>query len=452
MNNALLLADWTVTSIDQQPKLIRFHASYDIDPDHCLHCGTVGKPLGHGPLMLTFADTAFAGRPAEIVARVRRYRCRHCGKTMQQPLPDMATEHRMTRRLMDVLAREGLQETFARIGRRYNLDEKTVRQIVGVSAKVKVAERELRAPVILGIDELTLLGQRRSIFTDVGERRILDLVPDMDKRTVANWIQRLPDKRRTQVVTIDMWPAYRDVARKLLPDAKVVVDRFHIQKKASEALDKVRNRLASGKRGKARREALRGRRLLLARPARLSPRAAFVLQGWLANNDTLRAAWEAKESFYDIWEAVDAIQATWRFRLWEKRIPELVKVEFAPVAKTVHAWKKEIFAYFDHRFTNAYTEAANGIIKIANRAGRGYSFDNIRSRALLYEPVTSIRWWVCESCLGQFSSDGSEYVDTSHFVVPKPAKPLYNDVRICADCHSRIHILDGFTHQASPTA
>lgn len=64
MNNALLLTDWTVTSIDQQPKLIRFHASYDIDPDHCLHCGTVGKPLGHGPLMLPFADTPFAGRPA----------------------------------------------------------------------------------------------------------------------------------------------------------------------------------------------------------------------------------------------------------------------------------------------------------------------------------------------------------------------------------------------------
>lgn len=33
--------------------------------------------------------------------------------------------------------------------------------------------------------------------------------------------------------------------------------------------------------------------------------------------------------------------------------------------------------------TNAYTEAMNGLIKIANRAGRGYSFEVLRARMLL---------------------------------------------------------------------
>lgn len=33
-------------------------------------------------------------------------------------------------------------------------------------------------------------------------------------------------------------------------------------------------------------------------------------------------------------------------------------------------WREEIFAYFDHRYTNATTEALNGVIKTVNRTGR----------------------------------------------------------------------------------
>jgi hypothetical protein len=43
---------------------------------------------------------------------------------------------------------------------------------------------------------------------------------------------------------------------------------------------------------------------------------------------------------------------------------------------------KEIFNYFDHRATNACTEALNGIAKNINRNGRGYSFDAIRAKML----------------------------------------------------------------------
>jgi transposase len=33
-----------------------------------------------------------------------------------------------------------------------------------------------------------------------------------------------------QIVTIDMAPAYRDVAKALLPNAAVVIDKFHVQR------------------------------------------------------------------------------------------------------------------------------------------------------------------------------------------------------------------------------
>ena len=45
-------------------------------------------------------------------------------------------------------------------------------------------------------------------------------------------------------------------------------------------------------------------------------------------------------------------------------------------------WKPEILNFFGTGATNAYTEAANGLAKIANRNGRGYSFEAIRAKII----------------------------------------------------------------------
>ena len=44
----------------------------------------------------------------------------------------------------------------------------------------------------------------------------------------------------------------------------------------------------------------------------------------------------------------------------------------------------DIFAYWDAptRITNAYTESLNGLVKVANRMGRGYSYEIIRAKTL----------------------------------------------------------------------
>ena len=45
---------------------------------------------------------------------------------------------------------------------------------------------------------------------------------------------------------------------------------------------------------------------------------------------------------------------------------------------------EDIFAYWDSpsQITNAYTECLNGLIKVSNRMGRGYSYEIIRAKTL----------------------------------------------------------------------
>ena len=46
-------------------------------------------------------------------------------------------------------------------------------------------------------------------------------------------------------------------------------------------------------------------------------------------------------------------------------------------------WRRLILNYFEHPYTNAYSEALNGLVDQMNRAGRGYRFETLRAKALL---------------------------------------------------------------------
>ena len=433
--NPLILENWTVTKVDQSPGLTVISAEYDLAPEACPKCGSVTKFEKKARAVQTFMDTPAWGGRVEIHVRRVRYQCPECRGTFMQPLPDMALGYELTERCAIYVADQGIQGVYAAVGRTVGVGEKTVRKLANAYGTKALEARGITAPVVLGIDELGLLGPRRSIFTNVGEREVIDLVPDMDQKTIRRWLWALPNRDRVQIVTIDMWDAYRRAAYDTLPNAAVIVDRWHIQKKGTEALDKVRNRLAkAAKSKKARTEALRGRRLLMARHKRLRAKAALLLDGWLANTPILKAAYWAKEGFFDVWEATDRTEALARYEAWRNSFDPLLVPEFLATIATVTEWETEIFRYFDDRFTNAYTEAANGLIKKANRAGNGYSFEGIRMKALLRKTIYPLELLVCESCLAQLHN--SQRAKFSTFT-DAPDGVARKDVDFCSACYSR---------------
>lgn len=61
--------------------------------------------------------------------------------------------------------------------------------------------------------------------------------------------------------------------------------------------------------------------------------------------------------------------------------PEL-RTNFKVLITAMTNWHDGIFNYFESSMTNAYTESSNNLTRVANRMGRGYSFDVIRARML----------------------------------------------------------------------
>ena len=448
--NALCLDDWIVTKQNVEGQIRTFQAEFGVMPDACPKCGVVGRLYKHGAKEIEYKDTPAFGKKVVIVATVKRFKCRECGATFMQHLPDIQPGREMTRRCAEHLIEQCRKRTYAEMSRETGVDESVIRALCNAEyEKIKPARRP-QAPEVLGIDELTLHRRRRCIFVDVKAKRTLDILGDMGRSHVVHWISHLPGKERIKVVTMDMWDPYRQAVRGVLPGAVVVVDKWHIQKKANDALDRVRARHRRGATTKAgKKNPWRVKRLLMGRPKNLKPNAAMILDGILKNNPLVAEAHQAKEGFYDIWEAETRGDAEAAYEAWKAAIPASVAKEFGEVAATVENWRGEIFAYFDHRYTNAFTEAMNGLIKIVNRSGRGYSFEHIRAKVLapIAEPEAPdvpieivAAGFRCECCGGEFEFQPSIHV--SHLKVLSSfvgRDRLRKGVALCANCHRRFH-------------
>lgn len=190
------------------------------------------------------ADLPWNGIPVEIRLRTRRFFCdtHACAQRIfTERLPETTeTYARRTLRMDQALRWLALAlggEAGARTARRLGL---------GVSGDTLL--RHLRrmpvrkpvpiAPRVLGMDDWAWRkGQRYgTILCDLERRCVVDLLPDRQANTVAEWLR---DHAPPEVISRDRAGAYAEAARQGAPHAVQVADRFHLLRNLREALEHV---------------------------------------------------------------------------------------------------------------------------------------------------------------------------------------------------------------------
>lgn len=391
MTDILDLPGWNVLGRSEEDGADVLEAEYpQPTPTVCPICGTERSVYKHGTKATTYTDIPMRGRPAKLRAKVQRYRCTSCKETFLQPLGGLVDRRRMTERCATYIKAHSLRDTFTRIAENVGCDDKTVRTLGAEYMAELQASFRPSMPDWLGIDETQIDGKMRCVLTDVGERRIIDMLPDRDKKTLTNWLNHFRDREWVKGVAIDMWRPYLDVARLMLPGRPVVIDKFHVVRMASYCMERVRIRLQKVKKPGVRRDWLRSKALLNMRYAKLNVDQRFNVDMWLDNEPELAGAHRLKEAFYDIYD-LPKEQAVAAFDAFPSTVPANIKDDFRVLLTAMKNWRTEILAFFDHPITNAYTEALNGVAKTINRQGRGYSFEVLRAR-LLYGKGAAEPW------------------------------------------------------------
>lgn len=340
-------------------------------------------PVRNGSKRVNYLDLPMHGRHVAIGVDRQRFLCRECGRTLYQPIPHMNDTNMMTQRLVTYIQLRSMDSTFAALGRELGVDEGTVRGIFRRYAAKELAKLEIQTPEIMGLDELHILSRFRGVVTDVGNRTLVDILPNRNKPAIIKYLSEMKDRERVKVVAMDMWNPYRDAVRLVLPKAQIVVDKYHVVRMANEALERIRKEHRLTLPPKGRLQLKDDRWILLRNAEDLAAHKRMIMETWFDRFPTLKMAYEAKEAFRDIWHSKTVDEAKERIKEWDASLDPEIEDAFVDLRCALNNWGNEIVAYFEHRITNAYTEAINGIARIVNRAGRGYSFEVLRARMLL---------------------------------------------------------------------
>lgn len=128
-------------------------------PAACSECAGTSI-IGFGTRKTYYRDTPMHGKRVDIIINRRRFKCKGCGKIMQDSLPDMDGNRAMTKRLITYICKQSVKRTFASIAEEVGCNEKTCRDLFGSYLATMNDLYKFITPRVMGIDEVHLLSNR----------------------------------------------------------------------------------------------------------------------------------------------------------------------------------------------------------------------------------------------------------------------------------------------------
>ncbi|MGH2477028.1 MAG: ISL3 family transposase [Candidatus Limnocylindrales bacterium] len=363
------------------------------------------RALGHGRRRVVVRDLPMAGHPVRLVWAKRLWRCGEPAcptRTWSEESDEIGPRAVLTERARaEICWRVGpAQHSVAQAARDFGVSWHAAMAAVRDHGQPRVDHlARLGAPSAVGLDETSFLAATVEHPTllvtgilDLDAGRLVDVLPARSAIAVTDWLAAKPAPWLTGIrhVVIDPYQPYATAVAAGLPDARLVVDHFHVIRLANAALDEVRRRVqhaTTGHRGRKHDPLYRIRRRLLTGHERLSPAGFASLLAYLDAGDPdgeVGAAYLAKELLRETFDTSDAFEARRRLVGFYDYCASSDVAELERLARTIARWEVPILRWHRTRLTNAATEGTNLVIKNVKRLGFGFrNFDNYRLRLLL---------------------------------------------------------------------
>lgn len=236
----------------------------------------------------------------------------------------------------------------------------------------------------LGIDEKSFLKGHSyaSVLNDLNKNRVLDVVEGRTTESAEKLLNTgLSSKQKQEVkaIAMDMWDAFMNASRSIIPQADIVHDKYHIVGYLGKAVDQVR-KSENKSMLEAGSDTLKGSKYLwLTNPKNFSKDAKKSFKKFAIDELKVGRAWSIKEAFRHFWQYTYKGSATAFFNRWyfwatHSKLKPIIKS-----AKTLKRHFEGMITYLKHRITNAASEGINSKIQSIKANARGFrNFQNYR--------------------------------------------------------------------------
>ena len=228
----------------------------------------------------------------------------------------------------------------------------------------------------IGVDELSYRRHREYVTVVIDHERgaVVWAREGKDAATLGAFFQELGKERcaKLEAVTLDLSAAYIKAVTEASPAARLIFDRFHVQRLAHDALDQVRRqqwRAADAD----DKQAIKGTRFALQKnPWNLTDVEQGKLTDVQRTNRPLYRAYLLKETLAKILDGAQVNVARDKLHHWigwaaRSRLPP-----FRRVARTIHKHIEGIVAYVATGLSSARSEGLNGKIRTVTRRSFGF--------------------------------------------------------------------------------
>ncbi|HAZ46464.1 MAG TPA: ISL3 family transposase [Cyanobacteria bacterium UBA11369] len=362
----------------------------------CPVCNCVSRRLHQNHFSL-IKDLPWGEKEVFLRINRRQFKCTNCRKPFSESLDFVEKRQKYTKRYALTIIEKVIKSDLRNVAIQNNLTESKVESMINYVAQLTLPI-SLKSLKRLGIDEISLVkgkGKFIVVLVDLDSGKLIGMVKEKKSKAIKNILTSWghPILQQIEEVSMDLCQQYKNLFKKLCPQAAITVDRFHVtkilheelnqgrinQKKTAESLEiKPRQKLFSSLKG--------CKYILLKREESLKPEQKQRLSLLKEASASIKIMHDLKEEFTSIFDQSKNLgEGTLKLADWLlKATPFLPKT-----VKTIKNWFGEIVGYFEQKTTNAMVEGINNRLKVLKRCAFGFkNFDNFAKRALLHWHLT----------------------------------------------------------------
>jgi len=374
---------------------------------HCEKCGAknVNQSITKNGTQTSVITLPIMGiYPTYLNLKKQRFLCHVCTKTFMAKT-DIVKKHCFISNSVktQIVVKASEAQSIKNISKDCSVSDATVQRVIN-DTKKQIKPYYQTLPKHLSFDEFKYAKGRMAFsYIDANSGDILDILPARDNFTVKNhFISRysLSSMRKVKTVTIDMNAGYVSFIKELFPNAKIIIDRFHLVQLITRSMNKTRIQIMNQLRTSNHEDMKKYRRmkrywkLLLKNETELSQTSysyfrlfgqrteASIVDEILSYSDELKNNYKVYQKLLRALKERD--YDTLKYALHS----DLSKDISSYIRTSIHTLKKHlpyIANSFKYPYNNGRMEGIINKIKVLNRVSYGYrNFNHYKNRIILH--------------------------------------------------------------------
>ena len=401
ITSLLRIPGFFVTNVIIEEEEIIISARKRSKTARCPHCLKRTKRLKDYRPLSKILHMMLCNQKVYLSFRKRRFICVPCKKVFTERLSFLSFRSRKTiyakHHALERLSDSSFKVTAQRVGFCYSSLVSLLKKVFQEDS-IKWPEQIIKGVIRIGIDEHHF-GRKNKYLTTIANLitgKPIHILPNDQKKTVVSFLKSLPTgvKDRIEEVAIDMRSAFIKAVEETLPNARIVIDHFHIIQDANRRVNEAR-KIEDDVEEKIKNNGPKRIpwKLLTKNKEDLKGGQRELVTYYLNRFPAVSIFYGCKEKLRDMYQSRTKQEA-------ERTLTNLIKFmkdseypELYLWANTLSRHREYILNYFDNHTTNAVTEGLHRRFKLIQRQAFGFRNPEvyIRRVMLAFLPLTMLK-------------------------------------------------------------